>query len=214
MAERINNLDVQYSEADQDFEFSLQKDDPEISHPELSEAEQQGDSFPMQEVQRPDTSQPPSLGPAKHQSRKSNKISFIDRFAEGEESQNDSTTLLHSLILIFADAGAGGLSIQEAVRRMKKQSLPGLKEKGKAVQVAKVTRNHPDFVPCDNVGCFALRKTLLRSFQCGSLDPEEYADEKKMEAIVFEKYAVSAAAVPERQSSPRSSVQTPSLKKT
>lgn len=135
------------------------------------------------------------------------------RFTEGEESQNGSATLLHSLILIFADAGAGGLSIQEAVRRMKKQSLPGLKEKGKAVQVAKITRNHPDFVPCDNAGCFALRKTLLRSFQCGSLDPEEYADEKKMEAIVFEKYAASAAALPELQSSPRSSVQTPSLKR-
>lgn len=136
-----------------------------------------------------------------------------NRSADAEEAQNDSVTLLHSLILIFADAGAGGLSIQEAVKRMKKRSLPGLREKGKAVQVAKITRNHADFVACDNVGCFALRKTLLRSFQCGSLDPEEYADEKKMEAIVFEKYAASAAALPELQPSPRSSVQTPNVKR-
>jgi len=135
------------------------------------------------------------------------------RSAEDEESQNDSATLLHSLILIFADAGAGGLSIQEAVRRMKKQSLPGLKEKGKAVQVAKITRNHPDFVDSSNVGCFALRKTLLRSFQSGSLDPEEYADEKKLEAIVFEKYAASAAALPELQSSFRSYIQAPNIKR-
>lgn len=136
-----------------------------------------------------------------------------NRSADAEEAQNDSVTLLHSLILIFADAGAGGLSIQEAVKRMKKRGLPGLREKGKAVQVAKITRNHADFVACDNVGCFALRKTLLRSFQCGSLDPEEYADEKKMEAIVFEKYAAFAAALPELQPSPRSSVQTPNVKR-
>lgn len=135
------------------------------------------------------------------------------RSTGAQETQKDSATLLHSLILIFADAGAGGLSIQEAVRRIKKKSLPGLREKGKVVQVAKITRNHPDFVACDNVGCFALRKTLLRSFQCGSLDPEEYADEKKMEAIVFEKYAASAAALPELQASPRSSVQTPNIKR-
>lgn len=95
---------------------------------------------------------------------------------------------------------------------MKRHNLPGLREKGKAVQVAKITRNHPDFVACDNIGCFALRKSLLRSFQSGDLDAEEYADEKKMEAVVFEKYAASAAALAESQPSPRSSVQTPNLR--
>ena len=91
---------------------------------------------------------------------------------------------------MYADAGGRGLSIQEAVRRMKKYGLPGLKEKAKTVQVAKITNNHPDiFVACDGIGCFAIRKSLVKRFQRGALDVEEYAGEKKMETAVLEKYA-------------------------
>lgn len=98
---------------------------------------------------------------------------------------------------MYADAGTGGLSIQEAVRRMRKQGLPGLNDRAKTVQVAKITNNHPDFVACDGIGCFALRKSLLKSFQCGALDAEEYADEKKIETAVLEKYVSdSAKSVP------------------
>jgi len=56
MAERINGIDVQYSEAAQDFESSLQKP-AEISPLQCSEVEQQEDFSQMQKVQRPDTSQ-------------------------------------------------------------------------------------------------------------------------------------------------------------
>jgi hypothetical protein len=109
--------------------------------------------------------------------------------ADGRDADQDTATLVHSLILVYAHAGAAGLPIQEAVRRIRKQGLPGLKEKAKTVQVAKIANNHPDFVARDGIGCFALRKSLLKSFQSGALDAEEYADEKKMEASVLEKYA-------------------------
>ena len=117
------------------------------------------------------------------------------RLAE-EDDREDKATLLHSLILIYAEAGGTGLSIQEAAKKIAQQQLPGLKAKAKAVQIAKITRNHPDFVPCDTVGGFALRKPLLKGFRDGSLDPEEYADEKKREAIVLERYVSSTLPTP------------------
>lgn len=89
---------------------------------------------------------------------------------------------------MYSEAGATGLSVHEAVKKLKELKLPGLKEKAKAVQVAKITRSHPDFVPCDDVGGFALRKSLLKCFRDGTVDPEEYADEKRLEATVLEKY--------------------------
>ncbi|KAG0566830.1 hypothetical protein KC19_7G091000 [Ceratodon purpureus] len=214
MAERFNNIDIPYAETLKDFEHS----------PRLFEVERSEDSSQMQPMSG--SVQPLGIFSQQHspeaadnpQSRKSDKISFPERQhvtslmertgedeVEAQEvNEKSAPALLHSLILIFAEAGPGGLAVQEAVRRIRKQGLPGLREKGKAAQVANVTRNHPDFVACDDVECFALRKSLLRSFQCGSLDPEEYADEKKMEATVLETYAASAAALELKLSSPKS----------
>ncbi|KAG0586045.1 hypothetical protein KC19_2G059400 [Ceratodon purpureus] len=198
MAERINCIDVKFSEPAEDADYFLQKfygsQKPERSPSQDSEDSQPEDSpqRPVLEAQPPNnSSQQQNSQAAKPQSRKSNRISFTEGSTNDREADQDKASLLHSLILVYADAGAGGLSIQEAVRRIRKLGLPGLKEKGNTVQVANIANNHPDFVAFGGIGCFMLRRPLLKSFRSGALDVEEYADEKKMETLVLEKYYAS-----------------------
>lgn len=178
LAEHIDKMEIQYAETATDinsfqknFNWELESspsEDCKVQRPAMSPEQ------PEFEVQ-PDISIEHSAG------------------GQAEVDPKDTATLLHSLILVYAGAGFGGLSIQEAASRLKMQGLPGLKDKAKTVQIARITRNHPDFVPCDGIGCYALRKSLLKSFLAGTLDAEALADEKRMEAIVLEKYISQGA---------------------
>ncbi len=132
-----------------------------------------------------------------HERQRELAVAAMQSTAPLQKSKQDiaPSMLLHSLYLVFVQAGMVGLTAQEAAAEITQKNLPGLKEKSAkigphSVQVAKAIRASPEFTDVDEFGKYALRRSLLKAFRQGTLEPTSYFEQKRLEASLLEKYTL------------------------
>ncbi len=132
-----------------------------------------------------------------HERQRELAVAALQSTAPLQKSKQDiaPSMLLHSLYLVFVQAGMVGLTAQEAAAEITQKNLPGLKEKSAkigphSVQVAKAIRASPEFTDVDEFGKYALRRSLLKAFRQGTLEPTSYFEQKRLEASLLEKYTL------------------------
>ncbi|CAM6050961.1 unnamed protein product [Sphagnum compactum] len=132
-----------------------------------------------------------------HERQRELAVATMQGAAPLQKSKQDiaPSMLLHSLYLVFVQAGMVGLTAQEAAAEITQKNLPGLKEKSAkngphSVQVAKAICASPEFTEVDEFGKYALRRSLLKAFRQGTLEPTSYFEQKRLEASLLEKYTL------------------------